>query len=120
MQIAAGIVLNNRKLTIEPADIEWVVQSGHYAPRPEKQIPVASQIGLANGLAVYGVNQGMLLEIEVSVLPVNVGQGQVLVTGIVEEEMQSSGGQTRKRKSTIKGSVETVLTVLRHKFAHLL
>lgn len=117
MQIAAGIVLNNRKLTIEPADIEWVVQSGHYAPRPEKQIPAASQIGLANGLAVYGVNQGMLLEIEVSVLPVNVGQGQVLVTGIVEEEMQSSGGQTRKRKSTIKGSVETVLTVLRHKFA---
>ena len=37
MQIAAGIVLNNNNLAIMPADIEWVVQSGHYTPRPEKR-----------------------------------------------------------------------------------
>lgn len=116
MQIAAGIVLNNNNLAIMPADIEWVVQSGHYTPRPEKKIPSKAQIGLVNGLAIYGANMGMLLEIEVSVLPVDKGTGRIIITGIVEEEeMRGLGGQTMRRKSMAKGSVENVLTVLRHK-----
>ncbi|MDD2211819.1 MAG: ATP-dependent protease LonB [Clostridia bacterium] len=116
MQIAAGIALNNNSLGIMPADIEWVVQSGHYTPRPEKKIPSEAQIGLVNGLAVYGVNMGMLLEIEVSVLPAGKGEGRLIITGIVEEEeMHGLGGQTMRRKSMAKGSVENVLTVLRQK-----
>ena len=59
---------------------------------------------------------GMLLEIEVSVLPVDKGTGRIIITGIVEEEeMRGLGGQTMRRKSMAKGSVENVLTVLRHK-----
>ncbi|MGI6588385.1 MAG: ATP-dependent protease LonB [Peptococcia bacterium] len=116
MQIAAGIALNNNSLAIMPTDIEWVVQSGHYTPRPEKKISSEAQIGLVNGLAVYGANMGMLLEIEVSALPVDKGAGRIIITGIVEEEeMQGMGGQTMRRKSMAKGSVENVLTVLRQK-----
>jgi Lon-like ATP-dependent protease len=129
IQIAAGIVSNNNNSSynnncnnncnkdmpskeITPADIEWVVQSGHYTPRPEKKIPAEPQIGLVNGLAVYGPSMGMLLEIEVTVLPVKKGSGQIIITGIVEEEeMRSLGGNTVRRKSMAKGSVENVLTV---------
>ncbi len=114
IQIAAGIVSNNNRREITSADIEWVVQSGHYTPRPEKKIAAEPQIGVVNGLAVYGANMGMLLEIEVSVLPAAKERGQVIITGIVEEEeMQGMGGHTMRRKSMAKGSVENVLTVLR-------
>ena len=114
IQIAAGIALNNNQREITPTDIEWVVQSGHYTPRPEKKIAAEPQIGVVNGLAVYGANMGMLLEIEVTVLPAAKERGQVIITGIVEEEeMQGMGGHTIRRKSMAKGSVENVLTVLR-------
>ena len=36
--------------------MEWVINSGQYTPRPEKKINPMPQIGLANGLAVYGPN----------------------------------------------------------------
>jgi Lon-like ATP-dependent protease len=115
MQIAAGIVLNNNSFEILPSDIEWVVQSGQYTPRPEKGVPSEPQIGVVNGLAVYGANMGMLLEIEVSVIPAVQGEGRIIITGIVEEEeMHGLGGHTMRRKSMAKGSVENVLTVLRH------
>ena len=43
------------------------------------------------------------------------GNGQIIITGIVEEEeMHGLGGHTMRRKSMAKGSVENVLTVLRH------
>jgi len=119
-QIAAGIVLNNSNYTvgqrqeITATEMEWVVQSGHYTPRPERKIFTEPQVGVVNGLAVYGANLGMLLEIEVSVLPVSQEPGQIIITGIVEEEeMQGMGGHTLRRKSMAKGSVENVLTVLR-------
>ena len=121
-QIAAGIVLNEQQLDHQPgkqpeitaAEMEWVVQSGHYTPRPEKQVFGEPQVGVANGLAVYGANLGMLLEIEVTVLPTEKERGQITITGIVEEEeLPGMGGHTMRRKSMAKGSVENVLTVLR-------
>lgn len=116
MQIAAGLVLNNKRALITATEIEWVVQSGHYPPRPEKKIPTQSQIGLVNGLAVYGPNLGMLLEIEVSVLPVESRKGQIIITGIVEEEeMRGAHGNLMRRKSMAKGSLENVWTVLKQK-----
>ena len=115
MQIAAGIVLNNNSFEIMPTDIEWVVQSGQYTPRPEKGVPPEPQVGVVNGLAVYGANMGMLLEIEVSVISAVQGEGRIIITGIVEEEeMHGLGGHTMRRKSMAKGSVENVLTVLSH------
>lgn len=115
VQIAAGIALMNKAKKISAADVEWVVDCGHYSPRPEKKIPSFPQVGQVSGLAVYGPNMGMLLEIEVSVITVQKGRGKNTITGIVdEEEMQGMGGHTIRRKSMAKGSVENVLTVLRH------
>src|SRR5690606_34991659 len=38
IQIAAGLVLSERRDHIERADVEWVVSSGQYSPRPERRV----------------------------------------------------------------------------------
>jgi len=113
IQIAGGIAITEGRGEIRIADVEWVVHSGQYAPRPEGKIPTRPQVGLANGLAVYGPNMGILLEVEANAIPVARGQGRVTVTGMVEEEEMGGGGKTVRRKSMAKSSVENVLTVLR-------
>lgn len=113
IQIAAGIAMTEGRSTISACDVEWVVNSGQYSPRPEKKVSPQPQIGLVNGLAVYGPNTGTLLEIEAGAVPAVRGQGKVVVTGVVEEEEIGGRGRTIRRKSMARGSVENVLTVLR-------
>lgn len=114
IQIAAGMVLTEDRKEISREDIEWVVNSGQYSPRPEKKVAPIPQVGLVNGLAVYGSNMGIINEIEVSVIPARKGRGKIVVTGIVEEEeLSGMGGQKIRRKSMARSSVENVLTVLR-------
>jgi len=114
IQIAVGIVQSAGKLerTITQADVEWVINFGQYSPRPEKKIPIIPQVGVVNGLAVYGANIGMLMELEVTAVPNNYGTGKLTVTGVVDEEEFGSAGRTMRRKSMAKGSLENVLTVL--------
>lgn len=114
IQIAAGIALGEGRKEILVKDIEWVVNSGQYSRRPEKKVPATPQVGYANGLAVYGANLGMLLEIEVTAFPVAPGTGRITVTGVIEEEEMGNPGHVVRRKSMARGSVENVLTVLRH------
>lgn len=113
IQIAAGIAITEDRKIIRTTDIEWVIHSGRYVPRPEKKVPFQPQVGLVNGLAVYGPNMGILLEIEANAILARRGHGVVTVTGMVEEEEIGSGCRTVRRKSMAKSSVENVLTVLR-------
>jgi Lon-like ATP-dependent protease len=113
VQIAGGLAQTEGRQRINVADVEWVVNSGQYSPRPEKKVPARPQVGYANGLAVYGPNMGTLIEIEAAVLPVPRGEGQITVTGMIEEEEMGNPGHMVRRKSMAKGSVENVLTVLR-------
>ena len=86
VQIAAGLAQSRQELGISAADVEWVINSGHYSPRLERRVPEEPQVGLVNGLAVSGPNIGTLLEIEASATPSGRERGQVIVTGVVEEE----------------------------------
>lgn len=113
IQLAGGVAQNEGQPEIDEEIIEWVVTTGQYAPRPEKKIPSYPQIGVVNGLAVYGANLGMLLEIEVTAYPSNQRKGELYVTGIVEEEESGYGGKKVRRKSMARSSLENVLTVLR-------
>jgi ATP-dependent Lon protease len=114
VQIAAGIALSEGRNTITVGDVEWVVNSSQISPRPEKQVPTQPQVGVANGLAVYGPNMGMLLDVEVTAVPAtSPGQGRLMITGVIEEEETGGAGRVTRRKSMAKGSVENVLTVLR-------
>ncbi len=113
IQIAAGIAQTEGRQRLLTADVEWVVANGQYAPRLERKVPPAPQVGLVNGLALTGPNMGFLLEIEATAKRVGGGQGSVTVTGVVEEEELGVFGHIRRRKGMAKGAVENVITVLR-------
>ncbi|WP_003544929.1 ATP-dependent protease LonB [Desulfotomaculum nigrificans] len=113
IQIAGGIALTEGRQEIKVKDVEWVVHSGQYSPRPERKINSQPQVGVVNGLAVYGPNMGILSEVEATVIPTAAGSGRITVTGVVEEEELGGGGKRVRRKSMARSSVENVLTVLR-------
>lgn len=112
IQIASGMAIADQKDSISDPDIEWVLHSSQISPRPQKKIHERPQVGLVNGLAVYGPNTGALLEIEVTIIPVK-AKGSINVTGIIEEENIGSQSKSVRRKSLAKGSAENVVTVLR-------
>ncbi|WP_042230103.1 ATP-dependent protease LonB [Paenibacillus popilliae] len=112
IQLAAGLAISEGRSAIEGADVEWVANSSQIPPRPDRKVPSEPQIGLVNGLAVYGPSMGALLEIEVNAIRVKNGAGTYTITGVVDEEELGGGSRTLRRKSMAKGSVENVLTVL--------
>ena len=113
VQISAGVALGEGMREITPEHVEWVVNSSHISPRPEKKVSPFPQVGFVNGLAVYGPNMGTLIDIEVATIPSVKGQGKINITGIVEEEEMGDSQRIIRRKGMAKGSVENVLTILR-------
>ncbi|HHY15061.1 MAG TPA: ATP-dependent protease LonB [Firmicutes bacterium] len=116
LQIAAGVVLSEGRNRIDRADVEWVLNCGQYSPRSEMRIGKEPAVGVVNGLAVYGANQGAVIEIEATAIEVERSRGTLLVTGIMEEEEFGGRGRTVRRRSQARCSVENVLTVLRTRF----
>ena len=114
VQLAAGLAITEGRNAVTAADVEWVVHSSQMSPRPDRKVHDQPQIGLVNGLAVYGPNLGALLEIEVTaVRAAKPDEGSFVLTGAVEEEETGGAGRTLRRKSMARNSVENVLTVLR-------
>lgn len=114
IQIAAGVSMTEGRKGISQGDVEWVVQSGQYNPRPEKKVADKPHVGMVNGLAVYGPNLGTVLEVEAVAHAVEPGRGKIFVTGVVDEEEMGNAGRTVRRKSMARSSVENVLTVLQN------
>lgn len=112
VQIAAGLAITDNRDFIKDEDIEWVIHSSQLSPRMEYKIHSEPEVGLVNGMAVYGPNSGALLEIEVSAIPAT-DKGSINITGIVEEESIGGQGKSIRRKSMAKGSIENVITILR-------
>ncbi|USB34232.1 ATP-dependent protease LonB [Paenibacillus sp. YPG26] len=113
VQLAAGLALTEKRNHLLASDLEWVATSSQLVPRPERKIYEHPQVGVVNGLAVYGPNMGALLEIEATAVPAERGMGSCNITGVVDEEEIGGGNRTLRRKSMAKGSVENVLTVLK-------
>lgn len=115
VQIAAGMAVTEKRQEISREDIEWVINSCHYSPRPHSTIAAQPDIGLVNGLAVCGPNMGIVSGVEVAVSTAEAEKGTLNVTGIVEEEELPGGnGQKVRRKSMARCSVENVRTALKN------
>ena len=82
IQLAGGLALTEGRTDITVEDVEWVINSGHYSPRPERKIHDTARVGCVNGLAVYGPNIGAVMEIEATAMPAAPGKGIVTVTGL--------------------------------------
>ncbi|MCL6549324.1 MAG: ATP-dependent protease LonB, partial [Alicyclobacillus sp.] len=113
VQIAGGLALAEGRDEIRLEDVQWVIQSSQINPRPERQVHPSPQVGVVNGLAVYGPATGILLEIEVTASPAQPGEGTVTMTGLVEEETIHGRDRNMRRKSMAKSSLDNVLTALR-------
>ena len=113
VQLAAGIVLTEGRNGITLEDIEWVAHNGNYSPKLDKKIYDSPKVGRVNGLAIYGPNMGALIEVEATAIPVRRARGTLTITGIVDEEEINSNSKKVKRKSTARGSVENVITILK-------
>jgi Lon-like ATP-dependent protease len=113
IQITAGLAITEGRNKILVKDIEWVIHSSQYSPRPNIKIPPQPQVGYVNGLAVFGPNMGSVIQVEVSAIPAEPGKGRVTTTGVVDEEEMGQAGRTIRRKSMALGSVENVLTAVR-------
>lgn len=117
IQLASGIAVNEKRMEITLEDIKWVLENGQYTKVVTNKIPRVSKVGLANGLAVYGANIGILMPLEVSCKKVDYRRGDIKVTGIVEEEEITNNNKKIKMKSTAYSSVQNVLTVLDNLFS---
>ncbi|WP_324667879.1 ATP-dependent protease LonB [Geochorda subterranea] len=117
VQVAAGLVISEGRKAITAADLEWVVNNGQYSPRPHVTVRREPAVGLVYGLAVWGPNSGMVVEIEATARPAATpGGGRLTVTGVTEEEELGGPGHTLRRKSLARSSVEVLQTVLEHQF----
>ena len=110
VQMAAGAAQLEGRRFITHADAEWVIDCGHYPARPEALAETQPLVGRAHGLAVYGAQQGAVMDIEAVAAA---GTGRCQITGIVEEEELDGGGRRLRRKSMARASADSVLTVLR-------
>ncbi|WP_206186474.1 ATP-dependent protease LonB [Thermoflavimicrobium daqui] len=113
VQTAISLAMTEGRQEIERADVEWVVHSSQLSPRIDLKMPISAQVGLASGLAVFGPNLGMVLEVEVTATKVRDGTGSVQITGVVEQEEMGGHSRTLRRKSMAYSSVENVITYLR-------
>lgn len=117
VQLAAGLAQSEGRAEISRVDVEWVVASGHYTPRQVFRPAAAPRRGVVCGLAVAGPNCGLLIEIEAVATPAAApSQGQLTVTGVIEEEEVAASGRTLRRKGMAMGAVQNVLTVLHHTY----
>ncbi|ABW19708.1 ATP-dependent protease LonB [Alkaliphilus oremlandii] len=114
VQIASGLAMTQNRRKIELGDIQWIAESGQYAPRADQRVGEAPAIGYVNGLGVFGPHIGTMIEVEASAVRVPGNRnGRIIITGIVEEEETNLPGRTLRRKSTASNSVENVLTALK-------
>ncbi len=113
VQICGGLAMSEQRTELTVSDVEWVVEFSQIPPRMERKIASRPQIGVVNGLAVFGPASGMLLEVEVMARHVANGQGKVIITGLVEEETINGREKSMRRKSTAMGSLENVMTTLK-------
>lgn len=116
VQLAAGLAFNEKRESITDSDIQVVIENGHYAPKPDQKICNKPEIGFVNGLAVYGADMGIVMEIEASAKRVKLRKGELKITGIVEEEQITTFNRKIIRKSTARCSVENVISVLQKSF----
>ncbi|ACV58855.1 ATP-dependent protease LonB [Alicyclobacillus acidocaldarius] len=112
VQMAGSLAMLEKRASIRREDIEWVVEFSRLTPRPDRKVADKPQVGVVNGLAVYGPQLGMLLEIEVTATPAPGGDGRLIITGLVEEETIGGRDRSIRRKSMAKSSLENVLTTL--------
>lgn len=110
VQMCAGLAQLEDRTNITREDVQWVVQSGHYAVRPPQSADTSACVGAIHGLAVYGAHQGAVMEIEAVSLP---GSGEVTVTALWKRKKWVRKAGACAASPLPGASAENVRTLLR-------
>ena len=116
VQTAGSYANLEKREEITKEDVEWVAECSHYTAVSEQNVSDDEYIGRINGLAVYGASKGTLMTLEAKAYECEKGRGELKITGIVDSETLERRGQKINRESTIKSSVENVLTLLAERY----
>lgn len=116
VQTAGSYANLEKREEITKEDVEWVAECSHYTAISEQSVSDDEYIGRINGLAVYGASKGTLMTLEAKAYECEKGRGELKITGIVNSETLERKGQKINRESTIKSSVENVLTLLAERY----
>ena len=119
IQTAVSVAKLEKKTNVGLPEIEWVIETGKYTPRYGKKIIKERRVGQVCGLAVFGSSQGCILDIEAVAQPCEVGKGELILTGAIEEEEISNRNHKLKRESSICASVKNMLTVMQRELGIL-
>lgn len=115
VQTAGSCAYLENRNKITPQDIEWVAETSRCTAKSSIKLSKEEKIGCVNGLAVYGASMGTIMPIEAEAHLCETGCGKIKITGIVESETIERRGQSLKRESTVKASVENAMTLLSEK-----
>ncbi|AAK80585.1 Lon-like ATP-dependent protease [Clostridium acetobutylicum] len=116
IQLACGIVINENRGRIEAEDILWIAENGRYSLRSYKKLSSVSRIGCVNGLGVFGIDNGIVMDVEATAVRVENSVGQIKITGIIEEEEISGYNKKVKKKSSIMASAENAISMIENVF----
>lgn len=112
VQLASSIVLSEERERVLLEDVEWVIENGRFSPKAINLINKEPEVGLINGLAVTGINQGRLIKIQAVCKKIRDKKGEIIITGVAEKEEIKNGNSTIIRKSSMMESALNVLTYL--------
>ncbi len=116
VQTAGSFAQMEKRSEITQEDIEWVAECSRFTSLGNTKVADGETIGKVNGLAVFGASRGAVMTIEAKAYECEKGRGVIKVTGVVDSETIERKGQKLTRDSTVKASVENVLTLLEEKF----
>ncbi len=116
IQTAGSYANLEKREEITTEDVEWVAECSRFLSLGEQKVSDDEFIGKVNGLAVYGASKGTIMTIEAKANECEKGRGELKITGIVNSETLERRGQKLTRESTVKASVENVLTLLAEKY----
>ncbi len=116
IQTAGAYAFLEKRSEITKDDIEWVAECSRFNGVSEYKVSEDEIIGKVNGLAVSGGGKGAVMTIEAKACECEKGSGHLKVTGIVDSETLERRGQKLNRSSTVKASIDNVLTLLYERY----
>ncbi|HOG01488.1 MAG TPA: ATP-binding protein [Clostridia bacterium] len=116
VQLAGGAAMEEGRARILESDVLWVAQVCHHARRVVARISDIPRAGVCAGLAVSGMGQGAVIEIECSASRTSRGMGTLSLGGMVEEEELELRGRRLRRKGTARVSAETACEAFFRRF----
>lgn len=104
LETCSSLAALKGSIYITEKDVKWVVETGRYTKRYDAEPNRKIRIGVANAMAVAG-NGGVMMRIEVSAKRTLADKGEIICTGIIENETMEGKGREYSRTSSAKASV---------------